>query len=74
MNTELTHNDSKEKHDSKAKETDLMLIELVLRNVHNVHTPGLSCKLEKNGKVRITFLRKAQLLEMSKCWQNILIP
>jgi hypothetical protein len=45
-NTEITQNESKEKHDIKAKNSDFMLLELVLKKVHK-HTPGLSGKLEE---------------------------
>jgi hypothetical protein len=45
-NTEITQNESKEKHDIEAKNSDFMLLELVLKKVHK-HTPGLSGKLEE---------------------------
>ena len=45
-NTEQTQNDSKLRHDLKAKDSEYRILENVLRRVHK-HTPGLSQKLEE---------------------------
>ena len=45
-NTEQTQNDSKLRHDLKAKDSEFRLLEKVLRKVHK-YTPGLSQKLEE---------------------------
>ena len=46
LNTEITQNESKERHDSSAKESDFIILELVLKKSYK-HTPGLSSKLEE---------------------------
>ena len=70
-NTETTQNESKEKHDVKAKESNYMLMELVLKKLHK-HTPGLSGKLEEkwDGPYYIVAKGPSDTYKLANCKTN----